>query len=176
MQVTCRLAQRENDEGVVGVPGLESGPGSLIGCFASHYAILLSHIVGAMCWQRLTRDCMLLPACSRVWPVFRPHGRFPACNSVTHLSRGLCCRWPARPRLCARWRVGGYFIPPPVRQRTGLCLVGSPGIEPDQLDGIGFTDRSASLAEYHPVCWKYRLHKSQEPGPLSHVRAPGLEP
>ena len=38
--------------------------------------------------------------------------------------------------------------------------------------GIGFTDRSASLAEYHPRCSQLQGPKSKEPGLLSLIRAP----
>lgn len=38
--------------------------------------------------------------------------------------------------------------------------------------GIGFTDRSASLAEYHPKFFQLQGPKSKEPGLLSLIRAP----
>ena len=38
--------------------------------------------------------------------------------------------------------------------------------------GIGFTDRSASLAEYHPKFFQTQGPKSKEPGLLSLIRAP----
>jgi len=47
---------------------------------------------------------------------------------------------------------------------AGFHLAGRPGNDPGQPQGIGFTDRSASIAEYHP--WLLPLHgsKSREPG------------
>jgi hypothetical protein len=42
-------------------------------------------------------------------------------------------------------------LPPAVGpKRADFHLVGRPGNDPGQPRGIGFTDRSASLAEYHP--------------------------